>query len=133
MIWLISNWRTVLALLLVVLISGLLLTSAHYRDSTLIMEQERDAALEQKKFAEAVTDNVIAAVRLFDDISSATRGRKEQARDESEQRIIVIRKAAASDRCAALPVPDIAADRLRSHRDEIRSGAPGGNTLRTDR
>ncbi|MDF7789599.1 hypothetical protein P4908_04970 [Pantoea ananatis] len=133
MSWLISNWRTVLALLLVVLISGLLLSSAHYRDSTLIMEQERDAALEQKKSAEAVTNNVVAAVRLFDDIATATRDRKELAGNESEQRIIVIHKAAASDRCAALPVPDVAADRLRSHRDEIRSGAPRGNTLRTDR
>lgn len=121
MTWLISRWRTVLAFLLVVLIAALLLTAAHYRDSTLFVEQQRDAAIQQKKSAEAVTLNVIAAVRLFNDIASATQGEKQQANTASENRMVIIRESVKSDRCAALPVPDAAAQQLRRHRDQIRS------------
>ena len=130
MTWILSNWRVVLAFLLVVLIAALLLAAAHYRDSTLRVEQQRDAAIQQTKSAEAVTNNVISAVRLFNDIAASTQVQKQQAIAESENRIVVIRKAVEKDKCAALPVPATAANELRTHRNQIRSGSaspdPGG-------
>ncbi|WP_181426949.1 hypothetical protein [Pantoea ananatis] len=130
MSWLIINWRVVLGFLLVVLIAALLLAAAHYRDSTLRVEQQRDAAIQQTKSAEAVTNNVISAVRLFNDIAASTQGQKQQANTDSENRIVVIRKAVETDKCAALPVPATAANELRTHRNQIRSGStspdPGG-------
>ncbi|WP_324029286.1 hypothetical protein GC087_21430 [Pantoea sp. JZ2] len=120
MTWLLSNWRVVLAFLLVVLIAALLLTAAHYRDSTLRVEKQRDAAIQQTKSAEAVTNNVISAVRLFNDIAASTQAQKQQANTDSENRIVVIRKAVETDKCAALPVPATAADELRTHRNQIR-------------
>ncbi|WP_181134492.1 hypothetical protein [Pantoea ananatis] len=130
MTWLIINWRVVLAFLLVVLIAALLLTTAHYRDLTLRVEQQRDAAIQQTKSAEAVTNNVISAVRLFNDIAASTQAQKQQANTDSENRIVVIRKAVETDKCAALPVPATAANELRTHRNQIRSGSassdPGG-------
>ncbi|WP_210507410.1 hypothetical protein [Pantoea ananatis] len=130
MTWILSNWRVVLAFLLVVLIAALLLAAAHYRDSTLRVEQQRDAAIQQTKSAEAVTNNVISAVRLFNDIASSTQSQKQQANAYSENRIVVIRKAVETDKCAALPVPATAANELRTHRNQIRSGStspdPGG-------
>ncbi|MCK0552618.1 hypothetical protein KFO32_05945 [Pantoea ananatis] len=123
MTWLLANWRVVLAFLLVVLIAALLLTAAHYRDSTLRVEQERDAAIQQTKSAQAVASNVIAAVRLFNDIAASTQSQKNQSSADSENRIVVIRQAVETDKCAALPVPVSAADELRAHRNKIRSGS----------
>ncbi|MGX9277413.1 hypothetical protein ACWXWL_06675 [Pantoea ananatis] len=130
MTWLLTNWRVVLAFLLVVLIATLLLAAAHYRDSTLKVEQQRDAAIQQAKSAESVTSNVISAVRLFNDIAASTQAQKQQANADSEDRIDVIRKAVETDKCAALPVPATAANELRTHRNQIRPGStspdPGG-------
>lgn len=123
MTWLIINWRVVLVFLLVVLIAMLLLTAAHYRDSTLRVEQQRDAAIQQTKSAEAVTNNVISAVRLFNDIAASTQAQKQQANTDSENRIVVIRKAVETDKCAALPVPATAANELRTHRNQVRPGS----------
>ncbi|PVY86590.1 hypothetical protein [Pantoea ananatis] len=123
MIWLISNWRALLAFMLVVLIAALLLTTAHYRDLTLRVEQQRDAAIQQTKSAEAVTNNVISAVRLFNDIAASTQGQKNHSNAVSENRILVIRQAVETDKCASLPVPVSATDELRAHRNKIRSGS----------
>ncbi|MCH9269670.1 DUF2570 domain-containing protein [Pantoea ananatis] len=133
MTWLLTNWRIVLAFLLVALIAGLLLLAAHYRDSTLRVEQQRDAAIQQTKSAEAVTNNVISAVRLFNDIAAATQGQKQRTNTHSENRIVVIRKAVETDKCAALSVPATAADELRTHRNQIRSGSASPDPGKSDR
>ncbi|QAB30912.1 lysis protein [Pantoea ananatis] len=49
MTWLISNWRVVLAFLLVVLIAGLLLAVGQYRDNALHFQEQRNA---QKNIAD---------------------------------------------------------------------------------
>ncbi|QIE96410.1 lysis protein [Pantoea stewartii] len=49
MIWLISNWRFVLAFLLVVLIAALLLALGHYRDNAVRYKNQRDT---QKSLAD---------------------------------------------------------------------------------
>lgn len=130
MSWLLTNWRVVLAFLLVGFIAALLLAAAHYRDTTLSVEKDLNEAIKQQKSAEAVTHNVISAVRLFNDIAASTQAQKQQANADSENRIDVIRKAVETDKCAALPVPATAANELRTHRNQIRSGsaspAPGG-------
>lgn len=130
---LLKNWRTALAFLLVVIIAGLLLTAAHYRDTTLSVEKERDAAVQQQKSAEAITSNVVAAVRLFNDIAAATQGEKQQANASSENRIVIIRQAVEGDKCAALPVPAAAAQQLRQHRNQISAGATGTHSGQPDR
>ena len=130
---LISNWRTALAFLLVVVIAVLLLTAAHYRDAALSVEKERDTAIRQRKSAEAITTNVVAAVRLFNDIAAATQGQKQQANASSENRVVIIREAIKADKCAALPVPAAASQQLRAHRNRIRSGATGPDTGQPDR
>lgn len=133
MTWLITHWRTGLAFLLVVLIAGLLLTAAHYRDTTLSVEKERDAAVLQQKSAEAITVNVVAAVRLFNDIAASTQGDKQQASASSENRVVIIRQAVEGDKCAALPVPAAAAQQLRQHRNQISAGTTSTHTGQPDR
>lgn len=130
---LLKNWRTALAFLLVVIIAGLLLTAAHYRDTTLSVEKERDAAVQQQKSAEAITANVVAAVRLFNDIAASTQGDKQQASASSENRIVIINQAVEGDKCAALPVPDAAAQQLRQHRNQISASATGTHSGQPDR
>lgn len=128
-----KNWCTALAFLLVVIIAALLLTAAHYRDTTLSVEKERDAAVLQQKSAEAITTNVVAAVRLFNDIAAAIQADKQQASASSENRIVTIHQAVEGDKCAALAVPAAAAQQLRQHRNQISSGATGTHSGQPDR
>lgn len=133
MIWLKANLRLVLAILLVVVVSGLVIATMYFRSLSASMEKERDEAVQQQNSAKAITTNVIAAVRLFNDITEATRSGKQKSMDESEQRIVFIREAVKDDKCAVLPVPAAAADRLRSHRNQIHSGSAGGDSVRANR
>lgn len=133
MTWLKANVSLVMAILMVVLVAGLLLATMYYRNLSVTVGNERDKALQQQKSAEAVTTNVIAAVRLFNDIAESTRSDKQKATDDSEQRIVYIREAVKNDKCAVLPVPVAAADSLRAHRNQIRSGAGSSDTSRVNR
>lgn len=122
MIWFMTHWRTVLALLLVVAISGLLLTTSYYRNTTHSVEKELDAAVQQQKSAEAIATNIIATVQLVNDIAVVTQGDKQRAISSSENRVVIIQKSVKGDKCAAQPVPAAAADQLRQHRNQIAAG-----------
>lgn len=55
MTWMITHWRTAMAFLLVVLIAGVLLTAAHYRDNAVRFREQRD---QQKSLADNRQDTI---------------------------------------------------------------------------
>ncbi|WP_210452470.1 lysis protein [Pantoea ananatis] len=59
MTWLLSNWRVVLAFLLVVLIAALLLGLGHYRDNAVRYKNQRDAQKSLADNRQAVIDEMI--------------------------------------------------------------------------
>ncbi|WP_210510179.1 lysis protein [Pantoea ananatis] len=58
MIWLLSNWRVVLAFLLVMLIAALLLGLGHYRDNALRYKNQRDTQKSLADNRQAVIDEM---------------------------------------------------------------------------
>ncbi|AHF73152.1 hypothetical protein SOPEG_0602 [Candidatus Sodalis pierantonius str. SOPE] len=76
------------------------------------MVAERDAARAQFTHYEQ-------AVALFNQIAGATQDAHQQAVQDFQPRIIQIREGMTSERCARLPVPAGAVNRLRAHADKI--------------
>ncbi|CAK8739176.1 hypothetical protein SODG_002782 [Sodalis praecaptivus] len=76
------------------------------------MVAERDAARAQFTYYEQ-------AIVLFNQIAGATQDAHQHAVQDFQSRIIQIREAITPKRCARLPVPADAVNRLRTHADKI--------------
>lgn len=84
----------------------------HLKQANQSMVAERDAARAQFTHYEQ-------AVALFNQIAGATQDAHQQAVQDFQSRIIQIREAITPERCARLPVPASAVNRLRTHADKI--------------
>ncbi len=84
----------------------------HLKQANQSMVAERDAARAQFTHYEQ-------AVALFNQIAGATQDAHQQAVQDFQSRIIQIREAITPERCARLPVPASAVNRLRTHADQI--------------
>lgn len=114
-----------LQLLVIALIGGLALFVKHYRDNAITFKEQRDKATVRAETAETVSNSVVTAVNLINDISRVTQNAKTELSQAGEQRVIYIRQALEGDRCAKQLVPAAAADSLREYADGLRTGAGG--------
>ncbi|OIV46961.1 hypothetical protein BK025_07760 [Sodalis sp. TME1] len=85
------------------------------------MVAERDAARAQFTHYEQ-------AIALFNQIAGATQDAHQQAVQDFQPRIIQIREAITPERCARLPVPANAINRLRAHADKIPAHSARADT-----
>ncbi|RSV83492.1 DUF2570 domain-containing protein [Klebsiella aerogenes] len=95
----------------------------HYRDNAITYKDQRDKATVRAETAETVSNSVVTAMNLINDISQATQNAKTELSHEGEKRVIYIRQALEGDQCAKQFVPATAADSLREYADGLRSGA----------
>lgn len=95
----------------------------HYRDNAITYKDQRDKATVRAETAETVSNSVVTAMNLINDISRATQNAKTELSSEGKQRIIYIRQALEGDQCAKQLVPAAAADSLREYADGLRAGA----------
>ncbi|RNT29685.1 DUF2570 domain-containing protein [Klebsiella aerogenes] len=95
----------------------------HYRDNAITFKDQRDKATVRAETAETVSNSVVTAMKLINDISRVTQNAKNELSQAGEQRVIYIRKALEGDQCAKQLVPAAAVDSLRYYADGLRSGA----------
>ncbi|MGG7916547.1 DUF2570 domain-containing protein [Klebsiella aerogenes] len=95
----------------------------HYRDNAITFKEQRDKATVRAETAETVSNSVVTAMNLINDISRATQNAKTELSKEGEQRVIYIRQALEGDQCAKQLVPAAAADSLREYANGLRFGA----------
>lgn len=114
-----------LQLLVIALIGGLAFFVNHYRDNATTFKEQRDKATVRAETAETVSNSVVTAMNLINDISRVTQNAKTELSQAGEQRVIYIRQALEGDQCAKQLVPAAAADSLREYADGIRAGAGG--------
>ncbi|HCD5424957.1 TPA: DUF2570 domain-containing protein [Klebsiella aerogenes] len=95
----------------------------HYRDNAITFKEQRDKATVRAETAETVSNSVVTAMNLINDISRATKHAKTELSQDGEKRVIYIRQALEGDQCAKQLVPAAAADSLREYADGLRSGA----------
>lgn len=116
-----------LQLLVIALIGALAFFVNHYRDNAINYKDQRDKATARAETAETVSNNVVTAMNLINDISRATQHAKTELSKAGEQRVIYIRQALEGDQCAKQLVPAAAADSLWEYADGLRSGASSPN------
>ncbi len=97
----------------------------HYHTNATQFKEQRDKATARAQTAETVSNNVVTAMSLINDISRATKNAKIELSQAGEQRVIYIRQALKGDQCAKQLVPAAAADSLREYADGLRTGAGG--------
>ncbi|MFP8544742.1 DUF2570 domain-containing protein [Klebsiella sp. 1SOBk2mer] len=114
-----------LQLLVIALIGGLAFFVNHYRDNAITFKEQRDKATVRAETAETVSNSVVTAMNLINDISLVTQNAKTELSQTGGQRVIYIRQVLEGDQCAKQLVPAAAADSLREYADGLRAGAGG--------
>ncbi|HCR2972334.1 DUF2570 domain-containing protein [Klebsiella aerogenes] len=99
----------------------------HYRGNAITYKDQRDKATVRAETAETVSNSVVTAMNLINDISRATKHAKTELSQTGEQRVTYIRQALEGDQCAKQLVPAAAADSLREYADGLRSGTTGAD------
>ncbi|HCD9614519.1 DUF2570 domain-containing protein [Klebsiella aerogenes] len=112
-----------LPVFVLVVISLLAWRVSYYRDNAIAYKDQRDKATVRAEAAETVSNSVVTAINLINDISRATQNAKTELSKEGEQRVIYIRQALEGDQCAKQLVPAAAADSLREYANGLRFGA----------
>ena len=101
---------TITALIIVVRLQYVEITRLKQANQSMVAE--RDAARAQFTHYEQ-------AIVLFNQIAGATQDAHQHAVQDFQSRIIQIRETITPERCARLPVPADAVNRLRTHADQI--------------
>lgn len=117
-----SRLTAIISAVVICLIVSLGWLANHYHANATELKRQRDAATAKAESAETVSNNVISAMNLINDISQATKNAKTQLAQKGEERIVYIRQAFEGDQCAKQLVPAAAADSLREYADGLRSG-----------
>ncbi|ENE2372804.1 DUF2570 domain-containing protein [Klebsiella aerogenes] len=112
-----------LQLLVIALIGALAFFVNRYRDNAINYKDQRDKATVRAETAETVSNSVVTAMNLINDISRVTQNAKTELSQAGEQRVIYIRQALEGDQCAKQLVPAAAADSLREYADGLRAGS----------
>ncbi|WP_324725883.1 DUF2570 domain-containing protein [Klebsiella pneumoniae] len=115
----------VICAILICLIVSLGWLASHYHHNAITFKEQRDKATVRAETAETVSNSVVTAMNLINDISRVTQNAKTELSQAGEQRVIYIRQELEGDQCAKQLVPAAAADSLREYADGLRAGAGG--------
>nr|ACJ10083.1 conserved hypothetical protein [Bacteriophage APSE-5] len=122
------NWKLFLAagLLLTITALSIVVRFQYVENSRLklanqSLSAERDAARAQFTHYEQAVD-------IFNTIAGATQDAHQQAIQASQPQTIKIQEAITPERCAHLPVPTAAVNRLRAHADKISPRAASAHS-----
>lgn len=120
-----SRLTAIISAVVICLIVCLGWLASHYHSNATEFKEQRDKATARAEAAETVSNSVVTAMNLINDISRVTKNEKTELSQAGEQRVIYIRQALEGDQCAKQPVPAAAADSLREYADGLRTGAGG--------
>jgi len=131
-----AETRASVIVFLILLVAGLGLFFGYRYESNSsradAAEVRANAAESAANQATAITANVIQTVSIINTISQAATDEKQQNSEQSSGRIADIKRAVKDDDCAVKPVPSVATDSLRAHRNKIRAGSAGTAAVKSD-
>ncbi|HBW7831555.1 TPA: DUF2570 domain-containing protein [Klebsiella pneumoniae] len=120
-----SRLTAIISAIVICLMVSLGWLASHYHHNAITFKEQRDKATARAETAETVSNSVVTAMNLINDISRATQNAKTELSQAGEKRVIYIRQALEGDQCAKQLVPAAAADSLREYADGLRAGARG--------
>lgn len=118
----------ILVAVLIAIFTGLSWLAFHYHGQSVEKDKTITTVTGERDVAQFILGNYTTAVRIFNDIAKANENDKQKIAQEGKVRIVYIREAIKGDDCTNKPVPAAAADLLRKHANQIRSGATGTDT-----
>lgn len=118
----------ILIAVLVAIFTGLAWLAFHYYGQSVEKDKTITTVTGERNEAQFTLGNYTTTVRLFNDIAKANENDKRKIAQAGEARVVYIREAIKGDDCTNKPVPAAAADLLRKHANQIRSGATGTDT-----
>lgn len=113
------GWRMIVAGLLLSTITALAIVIRVQYVKITRLKQANQSMVAERDAARAQFTHYEQAIALFNQIAGATQDAHQQAVQAFQPRIIQIREAITPERCARLPVPADAVNRLRTHADQI--------------
>ncbi|EOZ3195958.1 exotoxin [Yersinia enterocolitica] len=120
-----KNILTYLPALLLIILAGL---SLHFYNEADEWHDKANAITKERDEAQFILSNQVRMVNIINDIAKANEHEKNRISNDGEVRAAAIKKEIGGDECAIRPVPAAAADLLRKHANQIRSGATGTDT-----
>ncbi|HDL6699897.1 TPA: exotoxin [Yersinia enterocolitica] len=123
-----SRVTAILAAVLIAVFTGLAWLAFHYHGQSVEKDKTITTVTGERDVAQFTLGNYTTSVRIFNDIAKANEHEKNRISNNGEVRAAAIKKDIAGDECASRLVPVAAADLLRKHANQIRSGATGTDT-----
>lgn len=123
-----SRVTAILIAVLIAIFTGLAWLAFHYYGQSVEKDKTITKVTGERNVAQFTLGNYTTSVRLFNDIAKANENDKQKIAQAGEARVVYIREAIKGDDCTNKPVPAAAADLLRKHANQIRSGATGTDT-----
>ncbi|MDA5480861.1 exotoxin [Yersinia intermedia] len=118
----------ILIAVLIAIFTGLAWLAFHYYGQSVEKDKTITTVTGERNEAQFTLGNYTTTVRLFNDIAKANENDKRKIAQAGEARVVYIREAIKGDDCTTKPVPAAAADLLREHANQIRSGATSTDT-----
>jgi len=113
------NWKLLLAAGLLLTISALAIVVRFQYVENVGLKLANQSMSAERDAARAQFTHYAQAVDIFNKIAGATQDAHQQAIQASQPQTIKIQEAITPERCAHLPVPTAAVNRLRAHADKI--------------
>ncbi|WP_145503971.1 exotoxin [Yersinia vastinensis] len=123
-----SRVTAILVAVLIAIFTGLAWLAFHYHSQSVEKDKTITTVTGERDVAQFTLGNYTTSVRIFNDIAKANENEKNRISNGGEVRAAAIKKEIGGDECAIRPVPAAAADFLRKHASQIRSGATGTDT-----
>ncbi|HDQ4769998.1 TPA: exotoxin [Yersinia enterocolitica] len=117
-----------LVAVLIAIFTGLAWLAFHYHGQSEEKDKTITTVTGERDVAQFTLGNYTTSVRIFNDIAKANENEKNRISNNGEVRAAAIKKEIGGDECAIRTVPAAAADLLRKHANQIRSGATGTDT-----
>ncbi|HEC1649058.1 TPA: exotoxin [Yersinia enterocolitica] len=118
----------ILIAVLVAIFAGLAWLAFHYHSQSVGKDATIATVTGERDEARFILSNQIRMVNIINDIAKANENDKQKIAQAGEARIVYIREAIEGNDCTNKSVPAAAADLLRKHANQIRSGATSTDT-----
>ncbi|MGE4778056.1 exotoxin [Yersinia enterocolitica] len=113
---------------LIAVMAALLVGVVYYHGQSVTKDAAITTVTGERDEALFILSNQVRMVNIINDIAKANENDKQKIAQAGGDRVVYIREAIKGDDCTNKPVPAAAADLLRKHANQIRSGATGADT-----
>ncbi|CAB3623647.1 hypothetical protein [Candidatus Hamiltonella defensa] len=127
------NWKLFLTAGVLAILTALAIVVRFQHVENVRLKLANQSLSAERDAARAQFTHYAQAIDIFNTIAGATQDAHQQAIQASQPQTIKIQEAITPERCAHLPVPTAAVNRLRAHADKISPRAASAHSSNVTR